>query len=82
MKFPCPKCKTSTRSRVIDSRVGAPKASLHIQSIRRRRECAKCKTRQTTYEVNHDDYTDLVRADKALDAMAIAVAGLKDKVVK
>lgn len=46
--FPCPTCKDGRVFIVTDSRpVSQP------LGIRRRRECAQCKTRITTYEFEH-----------------------------
>lgn len=67
----CPKC-LSANSICIDSRITKE------NSIRRRRRCADCDYRWTTYEVSDEDYYNLVRRNariaKALQAACNALA--------
>mgnify|MGYP007107492055 FL=1 len=54
----CEKCK-SPHSHVIDSRV-----RLSNHDIYRRRECAACNNRYSTYEISEQEYTKKHAADK------------------
>lgn len=53
----CPFCE-HTEDRVVDSR-----ASANGERIRRRRECAACERRFTTYERIEEPFPDVVKAD-------------------
>ncbi len=53
----CPFCE-HTEDRVVDSR-----ASANGERIRRRRECAACERRYTTYERIEEPFPDVVKAD-------------------
>ena len=54
----CPKCKRDAMY-VVDSR-----ASRDPLGVRRRRACAYCKHRITTYEITQDKWTQMQRAYK------------------
>lgn len=57
----CPGCGKTTHHRVIDSRsVGGAKSL----KIRRRKSCAVCDYRYTTYEVPSELYEDLEELEK------------------
>jgi len=67
----CPNCKTFNQSRVVDSR-----KSKTAGQIRRRRECLKCLTKFTTFEltIDHEKYIQ----KKELFLLKVAISRARD----